>query len=76
MPANVPEIVPAEEFNDLVGWLLQQRIPAAGTATAALNSVGEFPASVWTNPPEACYTAIIVLAFSPERTRSMDKHRG
>jgi putative heme-binding domain-containing protein len=25
MPANVPEIVPAEEFNDLVGWLLGQR---------------------------------------------------
>jgi putative heme-binding domain-containing protein len=25
MPANVPEIVPAEEFNDLVGWLLSQR---------------------------------------------------
>lgn len=25
MPANVPEIVPAEEFNDLVAWLLNQR---------------------------------------------------
>ncbi len=25
MPANVPEIVPADEFNDLVGWLLSQR---------------------------------------------------
>jgi putative heme-binding domain-containing protein len=25
MPANVPEIVPAEEFSDLVAWLLSQR---------------------------------------------------
>ena len=29
MPANVPEIVPAEEFNDLVGWLLSQRAKPA-----------------------------------------------
>jgi putative heme-binding domain-containing protein len=25
MPANVPEIVPADEFHDLVGWLLSKR---------------------------------------------------
>jgi hypothetical protein len=25
MPANVPEIVPAEEFHDLIGWLLSKR---------------------------------------------------
>ncbi len=29
MPANVPEIVPADEFNDLVGWLLSQRAKPA-----------------------------------------------
>jgi putative heme-binding domain-containing protein len=25
MPANVPEIVPADEFHDLIGWLLSKR---------------------------------------------------
>jgi putative heme-binding domain-containing protein len=29
MPANVPEIVPADEFNDLVAWLLSQRAKPA-----------------------------------------------
>jgi putative heme-binding domain-containing protein len=29
MPANVPEIVPAEEFHDLIGWLLSKRAAPA-----------------------------------------------
>ncbi|HEX5102456.1 MAG TPA: c-type cytochrome, partial [Pirellulaceae bacterium] len=29
MPANVPEIVPAEEFHDLIGWLLSKRAAAS-----------------------------------------------
>ena len=29
MPANVPEIVPADEFHDLIGWLLSKRAAAA-----------------------------------------------
>jgi hypothetical protein len=29
MPANVPEIVPAEEFHDLVGYLLSKRAKPA-----------------------------------------------
>jgi putative heme-binding domain-containing protein len=29
MPANVPEIVPAEEFHDLIAWLLSKRAAAS-----------------------------------------------